>query len=158
LSLKKLVGEGYSANISITLMNKGDFTETFNVTVNASMTVLASQRITLESGSIISIMLTWNTTDFAKGNYTISATAMLLGENNPDDNTFISPVIVQVAMPGDVHTDGDIDIYDIVLITSVYGSKKGEQLYNPNVDINGDGTINIYDIAIAISRYGEKDP
>jgi hypothetical protein len=139
--------------------NQGEEAETFTVTVYANTTSIASLTITLTSGNSGTITFTWNTTGFAKGNYTIKAYAEPVpGETDKDDNTFISPLTVHVVMPGDGDADGNIDIYDVVMITSVYGSRKGDAYYNPNVDWDCNGVINIYDVVICTSIYGQKDP
>jgi hypothetical protein len=156
---KTLVGQGNSLPIYVTVENQGDHAENFNVTVYHDSSPIETQTVsTLPSGSEKNLTFTWNTTDFAKGNYTIWAYATSVpDEIETGDNTYVNGLIC-VVMPGDADADGDIDIYDVVMITSIYGLKRGEANYNPNVDINGDDVINIYDVVIATSRYGEKDP
>lgn len=56
---------------------------------------------------------------------------------------------------GDIDSDGDVDIYDIVLITSAYGSEPGDPNWDPRCDLNGDDVVNIYDVIIATGEYGE---
>lgn len=154
---KNVVGLGYPVNISVAIMNQGDFTENFNVTTYANTTTIQTINVTLASENFTIITFMCNTIGMTKGNYTISASASIVpNETETADNALIDGW-VYVGLPGDVDADGDVDIYDIVLITSVYGSKRDESLYNPNVDINDDGTINIYDVVIATSRYGEKE-
>jgi hypothetical protein len=51
---------------------------------------------------------------------------------------------------------GSIDIYDVVMITSIYGAKSGEPNWNPELDLNPDGKIDIYDVVIVTSQYGKK--
>jgi len=62
-------------HINVTVENQGDLTETFNMTLYANTTAINQTEITLTSGTSTTITLTWNTTAFAKGNYTISAYA-----------------------------------------------------------------------------------
>jgi hypothetical protein len=59
---------------------------------------------------------------------------------------------------GDVDGDLDVDIFDVVLITSCYGKKRGDPAYNPNSDINGDGIVTIFDVVLCTSHYGQKHP
>ncbi|MEM2567690.1 MAG: CARDB domain-containing protein [Candidatus Bathyarchaeia archaeon] len=73
--LKTVVGEGYTMNINVTVINQGDFMETFNVAVYANTTEIRTKEITLQSGESTTLTFTWNTTDFAKGNYTLCAYA-----------------------------------------------------------------------------------
>jgi len=159
---RTVVGEGLNTrvNVSLKLINYGIKTETFNVTVCANTAKIATfTNIALSSRNSITLTCAWNTTGFAKGNYTISAYATPVpGETHIADNTFTASQPVYVVLPGDGDCDGDIDVYDVVMITSIYGSKKGDPNYNPNLDWYEDGTINIYDVVIATSRYGQKDP
>jgi len=120
---------------------------------------IGTQAVTLSSGTSTTLTFPWNTTGFAKGNYTISAYAWPVpGETDTTDNPFISPSIIHVVLPGDANLNGRIEILDVVLVTTRYGSKKGDSNYDPNVDWNGDGKIDILDVVIVTSRYGFIDP
>ena len=110
----------------------------------------------LSSGESTTLAITWNTSNFVYGSYTIWACA----EPVPDeeytvDNTYISRVVI-VTIPGDVDGDGSVGIFDIVTMADVYGSQEGDPDYNPNCDIDGDGDIDIFDIVMAASNYGES--
>jgi hypothetical protein len=61
-------------------------------------------------------------------------------------------------LPGDVDGDFDVDICDVVRITSIYGSKQGDPEFNPDSDLDGDGAITILDVVICTSHYGDKWP
>jgi parallel beta-helix repeat protein len=84
---KTVVGQGYSLNINVTAANQGEFTETFNVTAYANTTTIETKEVTLTNGNSTTITFTWNTTGFAKGNYTISAYAWpVQNETDTTDN------------------------------------------------------------------------
>jgi hypothetical protein len=152
---KAVVGQGYNLTIKVTVENEGAFTETFNVTVQIS-TIFKNQTVTLASGESITVTFRWNTTVFAKGIYTMSASAsQVVNETDLDDNTFIYGSVT-VTIPGDVDADFDVDIYDIVGIASCYGAKKGEWQYAPVCDINDNEVIDIYDVVIACTHYGQR--
>lgn len=156
--LKTVVGQGYSTQVDVNVTNKGDFTETFNVTAYANTTSIGSQNVTLSSGASTTLTFTWNTSDFVKGNYTIKAYAWhVSGETHTIDNTLIDG-IVAVTIPSDVDGDFDVDLYDIVAICAAYGSNPPGPPYTPNKDINDDGIINIYDVVLACTHYGQKYP
>jgi hypothetical protein len=156
---KTIVGQGLTVKIGITLQNEGNYTETLSITIYSDTIAIGTLTATIADGSIATVTLTWNTTGWPKGNYTLWAYAWpVQGETDTVDNTFTSPFTVHIVMPGDGDANGKINIYDVVMITSLYGKKKGDAYYNPNVDWNDDGVINIYDVVIATSRYGEKDP
>jgi parallel beta-helix repeat protein len=56
--------------------------------------------------------------------------------------------------PGDVDTDGDVDIFDIVIIAGAYGTTEEDPSYSSNADIDGDGDVDIFDVVIAAGNYG----
>ena len=70
--------------------------------------------------------------------------------------TFNSACEVTVAFPteGDVNYDGKVNIYDVVMVTSIYHAKLGDPNWNPHADIAEPyGTINIYDVVTVTSNY-----
>jgi len=163
---KNAVGQGFSFNVSSTAANSGDFTETFNVTVYANTTIIASQNVTLSAGNSISVTFAWNTTGFAKGNYTISVYAWpVQGETCTSDNTFIGGW-VYVTIPGDLNADRVVDVFDAVILASHAGHRPPDvhPLGTPdctaclNADINGDGVIDIFDAVILVGHAGEHYP
>jgi hypothetical protein len=155
---KNVVGQGYTASINVMMFNYGNDTETFNVTVYANTTFVALQTIALESGASTTLTFAWNTTGFAKGNYTISAYAWPVpGETDIIDNELIDGWVF-VGLIGDINADGIVDIADIYLIALSYGAIIGTPQYKPDLDINYDGIIDVADIYIAALHYGETDP
>jgi len=156
---KTVVGQGYELYINVHVANKGNRIETFNITVYVNSTLIGTQTFNnMTVGELSTITFTWNTTGFAKANYTISAYAwpVLYETNTADNNSTYGGV--KVAVPGDINSDGKISITDIVTIASAYGSRLGELLFKPNADIDSDQDIDIYDITIAASRYGYEEP
>ncbi|MEM2702776.1 MAG: dockerin type I domain-containing protein [Candidatus Bathyarchaeia archaeon] len=152
---KTVVGQGYTMNISITVANQGDFTETFNITLYANTTAIETKEITVQNGASTTVTFTWNTTGFAKGNYTLWAYAWpVQDETNTEDNTYINGLI-SVTIPGDVDGDFKVTMTDIILLIKAFGSKIGQSKYNPNCDINNDGIINMDDIMIALKSFGK---
>jgi hypothetical protein len=161
--LKTIVGQGYPMRINVTVENRGDLTETFNVTTFANDTSIQNKTITLTSKNSTTVTFTWSTTGFAKGNYTISAYAWPLPNEVNEDNNRLTNGSVLVSIPGDV--DGDINggqydvfLYDAVKLLACYGFKEDTPGYNPNCDIDDDGRIFLYDAVILLSHYGEKYP
>ncbi len=161
---KTVVGQGYSMNITVSVGNQGDFTESFNVSVFYDDTAIIlpdgknHTTTTLPSGSSTALTIPWNTTDTSKGNYIIKAhITPLPGETDTTDNT-LTDGIITVSIPGDVDGDRDVDLYDVVKICTVYGSRSPYRPYKPNCDINCDGIINLYDVVIACIHYGQKEP
>jgi hypothetical protein len=156
---KTVIGQGFTLHVSTTVKNRGGTTENFNVTVYANTTVIAAfMNINLTSGNSTTVTFTWNTTGFAKGNYTISAIA----ETDVADNNFTDGWVI-VAMVGDISgpdgvPDGLVDIDDVTPIAIAFGSKRGDPRYHPNIDLNDDGLIDIDDVIVPAIHYGETDP
>jgi len=160
VSSKTVVGQGFRASINVTVANQGNYTETFNVTVYANITIVDTlfTNITLTNGNSTTITFTWNTTGFAKGNYTVWAYAWpVSGETDTVDNTCIDG-IVTVTIPGDVDGDHWVFLYDAVKLLSRYGARIGDPQYDPVYDIDNDGHIFLYDAVILLAHYGQKDP
>lgn len=78
---------GNSVNINVTVQDVGAFNETFNVTVYAGSQAIAMEPVSLSSGSSTNLLFTWDTTDYAKGDYAIIASASVVqGEVNIANN------------------------------------------------------------------------
>jgi hypothetical protein len=115
------------------------------------------------------ITFTWNTTGFAKGNYTIWAYAWpVLGETDTNDNTLASNIQVHVGVPGNVwgnlnpppDYDGVCNARDITYLILLFNTKPGSPNWNPNADINNDLIVNARDVTIAVLNFmkTESDP
>ncbi|MGB9693724.1 MAG: NosD domain-containing protein, partial [Fervidobacterium sp.] len=102
VSSHSIVNQGDSLTLNVTIINKGDFTEAFNLTVYANTTVIGIETITdLPIRIAATFSFTWNTTGFVTGNYTISANATTVeGETHTDDNTCTDGT---VTVKGEIH-------------------------------------------------------
>jgi len=164
----KMYSYGGSLTINARSLHKGiiDEVRIYNRTLSqqeiravAGSGAIQTQTVSLTSGASTTLTFTWSTIGFAYGNYSISAYAQPVpGETDTADNNTYIDGIVTVTIPGDVDGDFDVDLYDVVKICSVYGSKKGDPGYDVNLDINSDGKIDLYDVVIACTHYGEKYP
>jgi len=157
---KTVIGMGYNVSIYITMENQGAFDETFNVTIYANAANIATYtNITLTSGNFTTLTFTWNTTEYAKGNYTVSAYASpVLGEIDTGDNLFID-CMVRVTVIGDVAEPfGIVNILDILKVAVHFGTGIGEPNYNSNADVDCNNIINILDILVIAIHFGETCP
>jgi hypothetical protein len=120
--LKTIIGQTYTGEINVTTQNQGSYTESFNLTLYANTTVIATiKNIILENKASKTVTFTWNTIGFAKGNYTIWAYAEpVAGETDTEDNTYIDGTVL-VTIPGDVNGDRKVDGKDIALAIKNYG-------------------------------------
>ncbi|TET56775.1 hypothetical protein E3J51_04280, partial [Candidatus Bathyarchaeota archaeon] len=150
---KTVVGEGFNLNVNVTIVNQGDFSETFNVTIYANTTSIATQNATLTAGNSTNLIFMWNTSSSVKGNYTLTAYVTPVSEEKEVDNNLLEDGWIFLTIPGDVDADRDVDIFDIVAIVTAYGSAEGDPEYVPNYDINDDGKVDIFDIVIASGNY-----
>jgi len=155
---KTVVGQGYPLYINVTVQNQGNKIEGFNIAVYANVSIIETQSITLLGGATIIRTFTWDTTNYAKAKYIISAyTNPLSGETDQQDNSYTDGMVT-VAMKGDINADGIVNILDLAIIGVAYGSTPNEPRWNPNTDINDDDFIDIYDLAISARSYGKRDP
>ena len=159
-SSRTVVGQGYGVDISVIGADVGDYTETFNVTLYANTTIIASQNVTLSGGTSTDSTFTWNTTGFDYGNYTISAYAWPVpGETNTSNNNFTGSWII-VSLVGDITgpngwPDGQVNKLDVAFVARCFGSTPGSSKWNPNADVNGDGIVNMKDVALVARNFGQ---
>jgi len=152
---KTIVGQSYICKINVTITNEGNFTETFNVTVYANTATVNQTELTLTNCASATITLTWDTTDFAKGNYTIWAYAWPVPrETDTADNTFTDGIVI-VGIPGDINEDRVVDSTDLGMLGTSWCKFSGDPFYNPNADINFDGVVDSTDLGIMGSHWGE---
>jgi hypothetical protein len=67
--------QGETVNINVTVANHGSYAETFNLTLYANTSIVASQILTLQTGDFNVVSFDWNTAGLTNGNYTLSAYA-----------------------------------------------------------------------------------
>jgi hypothetical protein len=155
-SSKTVIGQGYEGNITATAENHGGFTETFNVTVYANTTAIETQTVnSMPNGTSTILTFTWDTSGFAKGNYTLSACAWPVpGETDTADNNMTDGMVL-VTLIGDVNGDRKVRVDDILAVATAFGSNWGEPKYSPNLDINDDRKIRVDDVLAAATHFGE---
>jgi len=156
---KTIAGQNYSLNIQVTVENEGVYTQTFNVATYANNTIIQTQTVTLADRSSAIMTFNWDTTNFPKSNYAISAIASVVpGETDTTDNT-LTKGTVKVVIPGDVNADGTVGMADMSGISAHWypGPPMGLLGYHPNFDINGDGSINMQEVSI-MSAYWTGPP
>lgn len=88
-------------------------------------------------------------TDVKLGNYTIYARSLYMNSLATEIKGF------KVILLGDIVKDGKIDMRDIGEICKLYGTKEGDQNWNPDADLYVDGQINMRDIGRACNNFGK---
>jgi len=152
------VGQGYCMNMSAKILNYGEQSETFNVTVYTNTTAINQTQVTLTSRNSTTITFTINTAGLAYGNYTISVYAWsVLNETDTSDNNLTGGTIY-VGISGDINGDGTVDIYDAIRLSGAFNSSPGMRKWNANADINCDGTVDIYDAILLSGHFNQHIP
>ena len=94
---------GDTVGINVVLLNKGNFSETFDLDVHFNNSLVGAQHIVnLASLAQIVASFSWNTSKVNPGIYQISASAPLSEDINPSDNTLIDG-LVEVKASQQVH-------------------------------------------------------
>jgi hypothetical protein len=63
--------------------------------------------------------------------------------------------IVHVPSPGDLNTDGVVDIFDAVTVALAFGATPSDLNWNPEADITGDDLVDIFDLVVVALHFGE---
>lgn len=156
LSLPRtVVGQGYLAEMEVTVVNDGHYSEPLNASVLVNGTLVNSTQVMVPAGGSATFVVHWDTTGQALGNYTVTLfVEPVEDEANTTDNFLQCEMMVCVSLPGDVDADHDVDVFDIVRLAQAYGTLEGHPLHARDCDINGNGYIDIFDIVIAAGNYG----
>lgn len=158
-----LVCKGYTARVNVTILVGAIFAQNLIAIAYANSTIIGTKTLSnLAADTQTIITFIWNTTEFAKGDYTlwVHAISIPLGMETEDSQI---DGYVTVSMVGDVIFDGKVDVKDVYAVARAYGtSPEGPnppgRKYNPNLDINDDGRIDVRDYYIVCKQYGEVDP
>lgn len=117
-----------------------------------------------DNDNVSDLMITFNRTEIVK--YIISrgtsygnVTLICKGDFHKMAS-FTGSVTVKVSsLLGDVNCDGIVDIYDVVMMLSIYGCREREPEWNANADLAPQyGVIDIYDFVTCAYHYGQEHP
>jgi parallel beta-helix repeat protein len=142
--------------VSAKIINYGQQTESFNVSLMANSTRMQTQTIMVPSRNSTIVMFVWNVTKAARGNYSIAVIASSLqGETDTRDNELAMEALFFVTAPGDVAgpanvSDGIVNMDDLAAIVMKFNARAASSRWNVDLDVNDDGVINMRDISIAI--------
>ncbi|MEM2738735.1 MAG: CARDB domain-containing protein [Candidatus Bathyarchaeia archaeon] len=150
--------QGWIIRINVTVKNEGDLPETFNVKAFYNETLIGVILVeNLPSNETVTITFNWDTKSTPPcRNYVLSAQAGPVPyETDLTDNSLIGPTI-KVRLLGDVNGDGIIDMTDIGIACSAFGSNPLHPRWNPDVDINQDNKIDLEDIGLMAMKFGKR--
>ena len=57
---------------------------------------------------------------------------------------------------GDTNSDDIINIFDLSLVATCYGTEQGDGGYDAQADVNEDDVINLFDLSLVATNYGES--
>jgi hypothetical protein len=102
---------GQTVSVYVLVANKGNKTETFNVTAYANDTAIGVQTVSnLARNSNLTVTVPWDTTDFALGDYVLRAEAQSVpGETDLSNNVLVGGVVTIV--PG----EHDVTVEDVMV-------------------------------------------
>jgi hypothetical protein len=154
---KSTVSQNYTAHVWVEVENQGDFSAAFMVRAYANNSLVTSMTVNLNSGERVTIAFVWNTTGFAIGNYTITASAEVVqDEVDVANNAWVRSGFVKVCGVGDVNGDDRCDFRDLGAVSSAYCATPGTPNWNTNADINDDHVVNMRDLGIVSNNYGKQ--
>lgn len=150
--------QGWIIYINVTVANKGNVTETFDVKAYYDSTLIGTVTVNdLAPGKNITKTFNWNTTKVPYcHNYTISAEAMSVPyEMNLGDN-YLTDGKVKVRLMGDINGDGEVNIFDATLLADASGSYEGHPRWNPQADFDRNKFVDVFDAVILSSNSGKS--
>jgi parallel beta-helix repeat protein len=152
---KAIARQGSLITFDIQYEYQGNTPEIITLDVYLNSSLLSSESLILPPGHHWYTTRVWNTTGFAKGNYTVTALLQpLQDEVDTADNALAAYVFITIA--GDLNGDKTVDIYDAVILANHFNLHPWQSLWDSNVDMNDDDVIDIFDAVILASHYGES--
>jgi len=130
---------------------------TFNITSTASLAVASDiesqtvQTTSIDGSYSLSFRLS---TSAMLGNYSVYAGAYYKGQQ-PQGQQDNAASTFQVILVGDVNKDGKVDGKDIAIAAKAYGTKPGDEYWDPRADLNKDDRVDGKDLAIISKNFGQ---
>jgi len=84
-------------------------------------------------------------------------TVKLTTSTSPTYPYFYEDVNPIIGLLGDINNDGKINILDVVLVCTAYGSKPGYSNWNPQADVVPNDCITMLDVIAITSNYGKHE-
>ena len=148
--------QGWTLKIEVTVMNKGNVSETFAVEAYCDTNLI--ENITVENLPVKNVttkIIWWNTQNAAPcTNHTISvAIPPVSCEFNVEDNQYAYGT-VKIRIVGDVNDDNAVDINDVALAAIAFGSTPRHLRWNDNADLDRNGKVDIFDVVMVAANFG----
>jgi hypothetical protein len=148
---------GRSVNITFSVRNEGNLTETFDVLILYGSEVVGTVCVeNLSPETEITLSFIWNTSNRQPcTNYTIQVEIPPLPEETDVADNLISGGYVKIKIMGDINGDGKVDIIDVSVVAAAFGSYPGHERWNPEADLDLNGKVDIRDIALVSQNFGK---
>ena len=146
---------GTLVSYKIRISNIGSRSDTVSLSTSGDVDVeLSHTSVALEAGASAEVTLTIDEEVLTPllltpGEYKITVTATSNSINTETDE--ITTTITIKRMPGDLNSDGVVNILDLVKVANAFGNE-GEGLV---ADVTMDGVVNILDLVKVASYFGE---
>jgi PKD repeat protein len=151
-------------NITVTVTNKGNITQAFNITIYYDSTPIKTPlsssvtnpfTVELPANASRTVTFMWDIVNnkVPRGNYTIKAVTSLPEgqiDRNPLDNEKSEDHTVKVRVRGDLNDDHVTDISDLVILVGAMPSIPGSPKWYQYADLNCDNKVDINDLIIVI--------
>lgn len=155
-SSKTIIGQGFSANVTVLLENQGSKIEELNATFYANDTFIGYQTFILRSNNSVIYSDDWDFGNLVKGNYSLNVRILSLeGETDLNDNS-LNGSWAFVTIPGDLNGDKIVDVYDAIIMANHFGFDRYQLSWNTNVDLKEDGLIDIFDAIVLAMNFGKQ--
>jgi len=57
-------------------------------------------------------------------------------------------------VPGDCDGDGDVDVFDAIIIVNAFGSAPGDPNWDERADFDDDGDVDVFDVIVLVNNFG----
>ncbi|MCW3979936.1 MAG: right-handed parallel beta-helix repeat-containing protein, partial [Candidatus Bathyarchaeota archaeon] len=149
------IGRGMTIKIDVAMVNRRPYITACNFTVHAGLTEVEVSHLELKPGESRILAVPMNTSEFGFGNYTIWISTRISTDevNMIEDTTYGGGIFVTIL--GDLDGNRAVDVYDIVILSSSYGTDVNDPEYVYNHDLDNTGEIDIFDLVLAATNYGK---
>jgi hypothetical protein len=150
--------QGWQVKINVTVKNKGNITETFDVKVYANSSQIASEIVAaLEPETEITLTLIWNTATTQPCNiYKISAQAGPVPFEISTADNFFEDGEVKIRFMGDVNGDGKVDMRDATASILCFRAYPGHPKWNPEMDLDRNNIIDMRDVVLIAINFNKS--
>jgi len=138
-----------------TVENLGDYPINYSVTATEPWLTIMNGAGTLPAygDGIVTALINASADSLAAGAYADTISFVNTTDHVGDTTR---PVTLEIVLIGDLDGDGDVDLADLAILLSHYGTTGGASYEDG--DLDGDGDIDLTDLAMLLAVYGTTCP